>query len=306
MHDLDSRETVPDFPIDGGRLGDTLVTMILVTGATGTIGSEIVRLLAERGAKVRGLTRDAARVGNSAGVEWVRGDYDDPASLAAAMEGVEAVFLVAVFGPVGHDQALVEAARAAGVRRLVKLSAIGTSEPALGRAGTWHLGGEQAVQGSGIDWTILRPTTFASNTSSWADAIRAGNPVPDMTGQGAQGVVDPRDVAEVAATVLTSPDHAGTTYTLTGPDLLTTADQVAVLSTVLGRAIDTVEVPAETVRANLLDSGMSADYVAGVLEGMTYLRSGANAVRTDDIHTVLGRSPRSYATWAADHHHLFR
>ncbi|MGW4738009.1 SDR family oxidoreductase [Nocardia xishanensis] len=282
--------------------------MILITGATGTIGSEIVRQLAARETLVRAVTRDPARAQAPEGVEVVRGDYGDADSMAAAMTAIEAVFLVGVLGPedAGTDRALVATAVAAGVRRIVKLSAIGTGEPELGRVGTWHLPGEQAVRESGLEWTVLRPSSFASNTSSWADPIRAGQPVPNLTGEGAQGVIDPRDVAAVAVEALLSAAHAGRTYTLTGPELLTTADQALALATVLGHPIEVADIPEELARQHMLSAGMSAEYIDGALAGQAYVRAGRNAVRTDDVHTVLNRPPRTYADWATDHADAFR
>ena len=144
----------------------------------------------------------------------MRGDFDDPASLAAAVAGADTVFLLtAPAAPSArHDLALLDAARAASVGRVVRLSAIGTGEPHGDRTvGADHDLADQAVQASGLDWTLLRPTTFASNTLWWADAIRAGVPVPNLLGDGRQGIVDPADVAAVAAEVLAAPgpDHTG-------------------------------------------------------------------------------------------------
>ncbi len=153
--------------------------MILVTGATGTIGSDVVRQLAARGAKVRALTRDPAKARVPAGVEVVRGDYGDPASLDAALSGATAVFLLRPPGPdEGQDAALADAARTAGAERLVKLSAIGTGDPDSGPSAQWHLAGERAVRDSGLAWTVLRPSSFASNTLTWLQALRAGEPCP--------------------------------------------------------------------------------------------------------------------------------
>ncbi|WP_369263454.1 NAD(P)H-binding protein [Streptomyces sp. R35] len=281
--------------------------MILVTGATGTIGSELLRQLAARGEKARALTRDPARARVPAGVEVVRGDYHEPASVEAAMSGASALFAVGVLGPgdADADAALVAAARAAGVRRVVKLSAIGTGDPALGPVSNWHLGGEQAVQASGLEWTVLRPSSFASNTLSWAAAIHSGDPVPNMTGTGTQGVIDPRDVSEVAAEALLAPGHTGRVYTLTGPELLTTADQAATLAEVLGRPVATVDVPPDALRAQFLEAGISETYAESVLAGTAYVRRGGNAVVTEDVRQVLGRAPRTYAQWAHDHAEAF-
>ncbi|MEV6136354.1 NAD(P)H-binding protein [Nocardia sp. NPDC051990] len=277
--------------------------MIVITGATGTIGSEIVRQLAARDVRVRAMTRNPERARVPAEVEVVRGDYHDLDSIAAAMTGADAAFLVGVLGPddAETDRALVRTARDVGVRRIVKLSAIGTGDPEVGRVGTWHMPGEQAVSQSGLEWTILRPSSFASNTLSWADAIRSGQPVPNLTGTGSQGVIDPRDIAAVAVEALVTPDHSGRIYTLTGPALLTCADQVTTLATVLGYQLDVVDVPEDVAREHMIASGMSPGFADGALAGQAYVRAGGNATLTDDVRRVLGRAPRSYAEWVADH-----
>ncbi|WP_067547681.1 SDR family NAD(P)-dependent oxidoreductase [Nocardia crassostreae] len=277
--------------------------MIVITGATGTIGGEVVRQLAARGERVRAVARNPERAQFPTEVEVVRGDYTDTTSMAAAFDGAEAVFVVGLLGPefVDLDQALIRAARDAGARRIVKLSAIGTGDPGLGRVGTWHMPGERVVRESGVAWTILRPSSFASNTLSWAQPIAAGQPVPNLTGSGAQGVVDPRDVAAVAVEALLSDDHAGRIYTLTGPRAVTAQDQADALATVLGRPIGTVDIPHDTAREHMLAAGMSAEFADGALAGQAFSRAGHNNVVTDDVARILGRAPRSYADWARDH-----
>ncbi|PWI14526.1 NAD(P)-dependent oxidoreductase [Streptomyces sp. Act143] len=281
--------------------------MILVTGATGTIGSEVVRQLAARGEKVRALTRAPERAVLPGGVEAVRGDFLDQPSLEAALAGVDAAFLVGVLGPEdgGRDVRLIELARATGVRRLVKLSAIGTGEPRFGPFGTWHLPGEQALRAGGPEWTILRPSSFASNTLGWAHALAAGEPVPNMTGDGRQGVVDPRDVAEVAVAALTGTRHAGRTYTLTGPEAISVPDQAAVLAEVLGRPVRTVTPSRDRLREQLSASGLSEQAVEGVLGGLEIARGDGNTTVTDDVREALGRPARSYRQWAEDHKGVF-
>ncbi|MFF3334822.1 NAD(P)H-binding protein [Streptomyces sp. NPDC002888] len=280
--------------------------MILVTGATGTIGSEVVRQLAARGEKVRALTRDPARAQVPPGVEVVRGDYLDPGALEAAMSGTAAAFLVGVPGPeTRHDLDLVAAAGAAGVRRLVKLSAIATGDPGVGPSGTWHLAGERALRESGAQWTVLRPSSFASNTLSWAEPIGAGKPVPNMTGDGVQGVIDPRDVSEVAVRALVEERHAGRTYTLTGPETISVPGQAAVLAAVLGRPVTTHDLSPEEMRDFLRTWGLDEAQAEGVLDGTAFVRQGGNAVVTEDVREVLDRPARTYREWAEDHSEVF-
>ncbi|WP_413788203.1 NAD(P)H-binding protein [Streptomyces chartreusis] len=281
--------------------------MILVTGATGTIGSEVVRQLAARGEKVRALTRDPAAARVPSGVEAVPGHPGDRASVEGAMAGVAAAFLVGVFGPddAGRDRGLVEAARAAGVRRIVKLSSIGTGDPRLAGFGRWHLPGEEAVRGSGLEWTVLRPSSFASNSLAWADAVREGTPAPNPMGEGQQGVVDPRDVAEVAVRALLEPGHTGRTYTLTGPETIGASGQAAVLGEILGRPVTLLSLTVDQRREQLLGAGLGVDYADSLMAGARFIEEGGNAVVTDDVPEVLGRPARSYREWAEDHRTAF-
>jgi uncharacterized protein YbjT (DUF2867 family) len=286
--------------------------MILVTGASGTIGSEVLRRLAGTGEVVRAMTRDASRVRTSPGIDIVHGDFEDPASLAQAVAEATTVFLLAAPGSwiARHDLAMLDAARAAGVRKVVKLSAIGTdamdhlNEGRHSPAG-WHLPGEQAVQASGMAWTLLRPSGFASNALRWADAIRAGDPVPNMTGTGTLGIIDPRDVAAIAVEALISSKHEGQTYTLTGPELLSVPDQAARLEEVLGYPVKTVDVPLDVAREQMLAAGMDSSVVDVAIDGRKFVRAGGGATLTDDVERALGRAPTTFEAWARDHRDAF-
>ncbi|MFJ4785191.1 NAD(P)H-binding protein [Streptomyces sp. NPDC088794] len=311
--------------------------MILVTGATGTIGSEVVRQLAARGEKVRAQSRDPAGARVPSGVETAPGHHRDRASVEAAMAGAEAAFLVGVFGPddVEHDRGLVAAARAAGVRRIVKLSAIGTGDPRLGAGdpqsgegegegegeakaeaegegaprvggfGTWHLYGEEAVKASGLEWTILRPSNFASNTLSWSQTIQEGTPALNMMGGGKQGVVDPRDVAEIAVAALLDPRHSGRTYTLTGPETLSAHEQAAVLGEILGRPVRLRDLSPEQRREQLLAAGLGEAYADALVIAARFIQDGGSDVVTEDVPEVLGRPARTYREWVVDHREAF-
>jgi uncharacterized protein YbjT (DUF2867 family) len=284
-----------------------VVVVILVMGATGTIGSDVVRRLVARGEKVRALTRDPGRAQLPPGVEAARGHHRDLDSVASAMTGADAAFLVGVFGPEDgdSDRGMVEAARTAGVRRVVKLSAIRAGDPRTGLGGIAHGHGEEAVRESGLEWVILRPSAFASNTLSWAGALRSGEPVPNMLGSGRQGVVDPRDVAEIAVAALVGPGHVGRTYTLTGPETLSPQDQAATLGEVLGGRVELRDLTPPQTRELLVASGWSGESAEGMLRSIRFVAEGGNAVVTGDVEEALGRPARTYREWAQDHKGVF-
>lgn len=254
--------------------------MILVTGATGTIGSALVGRLLARDVEVIALTRDPSKIEPRPGL-----------TVTTEIRKARTVFLLAPAGPAGPaiDRAFLRQALEAGAERVVKLSAIGT--PSSPTKDNWQQPGEQAVRESGLAWTILRPTTFASNTLAWAGDIRAGRPIPNVFGDGEQGVVDPADVAAVAAEALTTGGHDGRTYTLTGPELLSVPEQAAQLAAALKTSITTVDVPPtrDLFPAELADVALA---------GAELVRDGGNAIVTDDVERVLGRRPGTYRSWA--------
>jgi uncharacterized protein YbjT (DUF2867 family) len=273
--------------------------MILVTGATGTIGSHVVQLLTERDVPFRAMSRDPAKDLPNA----VRADFTDRASLEAALTGVDKVFLVTVppTPSTAHDLALLEAARAADVVKIVKLSAIGSGEQFEGAVvGAWHLAAEQAIEDSGLAWTMLRPTSFASNLLPYRELINAGDPLPNILGPARQAVVDPRDVAEVAVATLLDDAHNGQRYDLTGPELLTFADQVAILERVLNQPIKTVDADA---RAQL--TGMPEEAITAITTGVGWAKAGGAAYVTDHVSRILGHPAQTFEQWATDHQRTF-
>lgn len=269
--------------------------MILVTGATGTIGRHVVQLLAERDVPFRAMSRNPADLPNA-----VRADFTDPVSLALAVTGVDAVFLVSVppTPSPAHDLALLTAAQEAGVRKIVKLSAIGTGEQFKGAVvGDWHLTAEQAIENSGLVWTVLRPPSFASNFLQYRELINAGEPLPNMLGDGQQAIVDPRDVSAVAVAALLDDTHNGRRYDLTGPELLTFNDQATILERVLARPVKTVD--------TLEPTGMPADVAAALATGVGWGRSGGAAYVTEHVSRILRRPAGTFEQWAVDHRGAF-
>jgi uncharacterized protein YbjT (DUF2867 family) len=193
-----------------------------------------------------------------------------------------------------HDIALVTAARAAGVRKIVKLSAIGSGERFGGATvGAWRVAAEEAIEASGLVWTMLRPPSFASNFLWYRALIQSGEPIPNLVGDSRQAIVDPRDVAAVAVAAMTSDAHDGQRYDLTGPELLTFADQAAILEGAL-------EGPVKITHTHALDQ-----VLAGMATGIGWARAGGAAYITDHVPQVLGRPAGTFEQWVRDHREAF-
>src|SRR6266498_5592134 len=204
--------------------------MILVTGATGHIGKELIPQLQEKGQEIRVLVRDEKKVADlDPCIERSVGDLDNLESLSVAMRGVERVFLV-TFEP-QQDKNVIEAAKQAGVRHIVKLSTLEATNHKI-KVGKWHYEREELIRASGVDWTFLRPGMFMSNTIDWwAESIKGQGSVFFPGGKsGKVAPVDPHDVASVAALALTQPGHGGKTYELTGDQLFTIGEMVQVIA----------------------------------------------------------------------------
>ncbi|WP_091531801.1 NAD(P)H-binding protein [Microlunatus soli] len=290
--------------------------MILITGATGTVGHHVLELLSTdplRREPLRAISRQPDRI-SVAGVDAVAADLDDPPTLAAATEGVRAVFLATAPGPTipDHDLALITAAVRAGVTKIVKLSAIGTTpesdQPDLGShapAG-WHAPGERALAGADtLRWVSLRPASFASNALSWADDIRAGRPVINTTGNGAMPVIDPADIAAVAVRALLDDRLDGTALTLTGPAPISVPEQVAVLADLLGRRIPVTDLTSEESRRHYLDQGWPTAVAEEIVGSQLAVREGRHARPTAAVAEVLGRPGADFAGWAARNRSAF-
>lgn len=274
--------------------------MILVTGATGTVGREVVRMLpSDR--PVRVMAREPGRVVGAAGTaEIVRGDYGEPESVAAALAGVDAVFLLT--NPGGRDDGeFLRAARAAGVRHVVKISAAAVGDRRADDLITrWQRANEDLLRRSGMEWTLLRPRSFMSNTLSWASSIRSDGVVRALYGTSLNSCVDPRDVAEVAVRALTGPGHTGRTYTLTGPEALSAAGQTARLSELLGRPLRFEELGPGQAGAQW--RARHPEPVAdALLRSAERQREGAKAGVEKTVQEVCGRPARSYREWAREH-----
>ena len=273
--------------------------MILVTGATGNIGSEVLAQLVKRGDKVRVLARDPAKLSAYAGkIEVVKGDLSKPETLDAAFTGVEKAFLLCSAGdlPTMMGNA-TDAAKKAGVKHIVMLSSASVRDEKPTQIGRWHIEGEAKVKASGIAWTMLQPGAFASNTLQWADSIKASGAVYLPWGDGKTTPIDPHDIADVAVKVLTEPGHEGKSYELSGPESLSTAEQVAKISAAIGKPVKYVDVPPEAAREGMEKAGMPEVFIGAMLELAALVRAGHGWEANGTVEQLLGRKARPYEVW---------
>lgn len=281
--------------------------MILITAASGQIGRDLVLALAAAGAPVRALVRDPRRAGLPAGVQVAQGDFDDPASLRTAFEGVDVAWLAGRDSPqaVAQGRRVLEAARAAGVRHVVRLSALGAragSPVALMRE---HAEVDTALRASGMAWTLLQPHLYLQNLLRAAEAVRIEGVLAAPMGERAFPLVDTRDVAAAAAAVLRDPGaHAGRTHVLTGPARCGYAEVAAALARLAGRAVRYEAVPPESYERRLRAGGMP-DWRAFDLAHIASAYEAADESPTPDLTALLGRAPRSLAQFLADHRDAF-
>ncbi|GAA3794893.1 NAD(P)H-binding protein [Streptomyces phyllanthi] len=272
--------------------------MILVTGATGNVGGELVAQLAEAGRAVRALVR-RTDAGNALprGAEAVAGDLNDPKSLRPALDGVRGVFLLPGYADMPGTLAEL---RAAGVEHVVLLSSIAAPDGDLDNAiSRFMILSEEAVSGSGVPWTILRPSGFMSNTFRWNGQLAAGDVVRDAFGGVAVANVDPYDIAAVAARVLLDKDHFGRAHALSGPEALLPADRVRRLGRVLGRPLRFVGLSDEEARREM-EGTMPQEYIDAFFR---YYADGTldDSVVRPGVAEVLGRQPRTFDQWAEAH-----
>ncbi|MGM1063683.1 NAD(P)H-binding protein [Saccharothrix sp. Mg75] len=276
---------------------------VLVTGATGNVGAQVVRGLLAAGEVPRALSR-RADAGLPDGVEVVRGHHFDPATLEAALVGVDRVFLV---WPAFTADAADAVAGVIGARRVVLLSSgavVDGVEEQPHPIGRFHAEVERAVARAGAGWTFLRPHGFAANTRAWAPDVRAGDVVRGAYGRSAATAIHEADVAAVAVRALTEDGHAGARYELTGPEVLTKVEQVRVIGEVVGRPLRWEELSREEERARSL-SWLPGSVVDAVLDGQAAMvHRPLPPTRT--VEEVTGTPARPFREWVADHVDDFR
>jgi uncharacterized protein YbjT (DUF2867 family) len=281
--------------------------MILITGASGNVGKEVLKEAAQSGVSVRAAFQSVTKAAAApSGVEVVTMDFNRPETVRAALQGVERVFLV---GPPAAnlpvlERKVVDEIKQSRVRHIIKLSAMG------GRAATFprlHAESEDYIKASGVAYTLLRPNGFMQNMVNYnAATINTQNAFYGSQGEGKVSHIDLRDIAAAAVEALTGSGHEGKSYTLTGPEALSNAQIAQILSDDLGREIRYVDLPPEQLKSGLLAAGMPEWSADALLDLQRLYREGGASAVTNDIEQVLGRKPISFAQFSRDYAQAFQ
>lgn len=275
---------------------------ILITGATGTIGSQLLAALKQKGLDVAAMT---SRPGNTVpGYRTVQGNFADPASLREAFKGFDTVFLLQ---PMVQDMVefgfnAVAAAKEAGVRHIVRSSGAGADASSPFSIAKAHGTIDQEVRESGLGWTVLCPTSFMQNHVTFNAGQIASGAYYAPHGEGAISLVDVRDIAESAAVVLADPAaHSGQTYTLTGSKALTDAEQMSIISNAIGREVKYVDIPEASAKAAMTEMGMPAIVIDWLMSLNAVIKAGYAAGVSGDVTRLTGKSPRTFEDFAKEY-----
>jgi uncharacterized protein YbjT (DUF2867 family) len=282
---------------------------ILVTGATGNVGSRVVHELRRRGVPVRAFVRGTDKAAGMLGddVELAVGDFGDPGSIQAALDGTDGVFLACSNQPqqVEYENRVIDAAEAAGVRRMVKLSALGTEVGSPVAFWDWHARIENHLRASGVPFVVLRPTFGMANVLASAEAVRYTGKLFAPAGDAGISMIHPQDVAAVASVTLLEDGHDGKTYTLTGPEAITFGQVAGYLWGALGCEIEYPSVPDEAALQGMVEQGLPEFLAGQIVAVFGILRSGAQERTTGTVRILTGRDPIGFAEFASEHAHLF-
>jgi len=284
--------------------------MILVTGAGGNVGRPLIEQLASAGMPARAAyhSADKAARARAAGLDAVAVDYARPETLSPALDGVDAVFLLAagVHGQIEGETNVVRAAKAAGVRRIVKLSVFGVAEEEFGFART-HRPVEREIEASGLAWTFLRPASYMQNfTNFMAPTIRSQHAIYTLIPDAVFNHVDTRDVARVAATVLSRDGHEGKAYTLTGPRSFSYREAARAIGVVTGAPVQVVALTESDIRAGMKSHGVPDLYADYLVDLDRWYESGKGDQLTSSIRDITGREPTTFESFVEEFAGEFR
>jgi uncharacterized protein YbjT (DUF2867 family) len=279
---------------------------ILITGATGDIGSRVAEQLIAQGIHPRILVRNAekakARFGQRAHI--CNGDLAEPATIRSAMKGVHTLFLVNVGPEIPRlDEVAATIAKEEGVHRIVKLSSLDVEQGLA--IGAWHEKGEAALRATGIAFTFVRPTGFMSNLLAWAHSIKTEGVVRSSTGDGGRPFIHSEDIAAVSVAALLDEEYAGRMLSITGPKTATFGDATQIIGRAIGKALVYEPISDEEAAERYSRVSSSPAETAAHVAFWRAIREGRLAATTDGVEQVLGRTPISLDQWASENAHHF-
>jgi uncharacterized protein YbjT (DUF2867 family) len=283
--------------------------MILITGATGNIGTELVKLLASKGSSLRVVSRDEKKVAHlDPQIERIIGDLHEPSVVQRALQGIDKLFMIPVLLDPDHesDRLLIDEAKRAGVGHIVMVSSgvvrLGDKNP----IGILHRQKEVFIEETGIPWTFLRPGGFMSNVLRfWLATIKSQGKVFNPSGDGKTAPISPYDIAAVAAVALTTTGHEGKVYDLTGPELVSAHDQVRTLSKVLGKPIQCIDIPVQAAAIGMKSAGLPEAAIEGLSKLWTRVRKGEGAFQNNEVQRLTGIPAQTFETWCHEHRAAF-
>lgn len=281
--------------------------MILITGASGNVGREVLKQIVRTGVKVRAGFQSVSKAAMApSGAEIVTLDYNQPRTMQSALNDVDVVFLVAP--PAENLPAIerkaVDEIKRSGTRRIVKLSAMGGREAIFPRQ---HADSEAYIQASGMAYTFLRPNGFMQNFVNYnAQTINAQNAFYGCQGDGEVSHIDIRDLAAVAVKTLTEDGHDNKAYALTGPEALSNARVAVILSDDLGREVRYVDLPPDSFKQALIGAQIPEWSASALVDLQQFYRAGGASAITGEVERLLGRKPTSFEQFSRDHSQAFQ
>ncbi|MDX5348063.1 MAG: SDR family oxidoreductase [Hymenobacteraceae bacterium] len=284
---------------------------ILVTGATGTVGSQVVRELSNYEGHVRAGVHSiikGEKLKQYPDTSIVELDCNRPETFEAAFTGVTKLFLLTPFAEDQVEMAkhLVDAAKKAGVKHIVRLSASGAGSENGIQLGRWHREAEQYIEQSGIAYTFLRPASYMQNFVNYmAHTIANEGKIYMPLGEGKVNYIDVRDIGAVAAVTLTQPGHENKVYELTGPEALSIKEIAEIISEELGKQVEYIDVPEDAARQSMLQAHMPEKLVSAMLELYAVAKAGHTATVNDTVHKITGRQPHTFREFVRDCHKQF-